>query len=190
MTSLARWKCLIRQRRVTFLASSPEVQPIAASRARIWISRGDLASTRTWAAEHRTADADGDSYLDQYNALTEVRLLLAEHRAVGVDGAPIKTMGLIGRVLESGTGGGGGLVEATMLRGLANAARGDADAALDDISEGGRQRCPLDTFGCSLMKVSQWWTFLAKLAQDRRRSEPAGFAQRLLTSAERQQATR
>lgn len=31
----------------------------------------------TWAAEHRKADAESDSYLDQYNALTEVRLLLA-----------------------------------------------------------------------------------------------------------------
>ncbi len=167
----------------------PEVQPIAASRARIWISLGDLASTRTWAAEHRRADADGDSYLDQYNALTEVRLLLAEHRAVGVDGEfADQAMGLIGRVLESAMGGGGGLVEATMLRGLANAARGDVDAALDYISEAVVNGVPARYVRLFLDEGQPMVDLLAKLAQGRSRSEPAELAQRLLTSAKRQQA--
>lgn len=108
---------------------------------------------------------------------------------MGVDGEfADQAMGLIGRVLESAMGGGGGLVEATMLRGLANAARGDVDAALDYISEAVVNGVPARYVRLFLDEGQPMVDLLGKLAQDCRRSEPAELAQRLLTSAERQQA--
>ena len=46
-----------------------------------------------------------------------------------------------------------------MLRGLANAARGDVDAALNDISEAVANGVPAGYVRLFLMKASQWWTF-------------------------------
>lgn len=75
-----------------------------------------------------------------------------------------------------------------MLRGLANAARGDVDAALDDISEAVANGVPAGYVRLFLDEGQPMVDLLAKLAQDRSRSEPAELAQRLLTSAKRQQA--
>lgn len=64
----------------------PEVRPIAAMKARIWIRQGDLPQAVAW-ARSRGLLAAGDAnhlYECEYDALTLVRLLLALHRA-GLD---------------------------------------------------------------------------------------------------------
>ena len=168
----------------------PDVRPIAASRARIWISLGDLASARTWATALRDEGAEGDGYLDQYNALTEVRLLLAEQLAAGIESeADEQAIYLLDSVIEATKAGrGGGLVEATMLRGLANAARGEMDAALDDISSAVAEGEPVGYVRLFLDEGQPMVELLGKLAQDQGRTGPAELAQRLITLVRRRQA--
>ena len=63
----------------------PDVRPIAAMKARVQISAGDLTSAATWAEERGLGVDDDPDYLREYEHLTLARLLLAQH---GPDAAP------------------------------------------------------------------------------------------------------
>ena len=58
----------------------PNVRPIPAMRARVWIAAGNLAGAADWAAESGVAVTDEASYLREYEHLTLARLLLAGGR--------------------------------------------------------------------------------------------------------------
>ena len=58
----------------------PDVRPIAAMRARLQIASGDLESAASWAEEQGLSVEDEPVYLHEYEHLTLVRLLLAEHQ--------------------------------------------------------------------------------------------------------------
>jgi LuxR family maltose regulon positive regulatory protein len=57
----------------------PNVRPIAAMRARVWIAGGDLEKAVDWAADCRVSASDEVSYLKEYEHLTVARLLLEQH---------------------------------------------------------------------------------------------------------------
>ena len=59
----------------------PDVRPIAAMRARIWIGQGDLPKADGWARERGVSTTDDVGYLSEFDHLTLVRLLIARHRA-------------------------------------------------------------------------------------------------------------
>ncbi len=107
----------------------PDVRPIAATRARIWIVQARLEDARAWARKRGVAATDPLAYLAEYDQLTLARLLIAGGEARGA-------LGLLDRVLEVArvSGRNGTLVEATLLRALAHHASGDASSALTDIS--------------------------------------------------------
>lgn len=68
----------------------PDVRPIAAMRARVWIATGDLEKAVDWAAESGVSVADEPSYLREYEHLTLVRLVLAQHpRGSAADDAAV-----------------------------------------------------------------------------------------------------
>ncbi|GAB3825840.1 LuxR C-terminal-related transcriptional regulator [Kribbella italica] len=100
----------------------PDVRPIPAIRARVWIAQGRLDDARRWARERGVAAADPAVYLAEYDQLTLARLLIAE----GQD-----ALGLLDRVLESAVGA--SLIEGRLVRALAHQAAGDADAAVVDL---------------------------------------------------------
>ncbi|MGV8908129.1 MAG: LuxR C-terminal-related transcriptional regulator [Propionicimonas sp.] len=82
----------------------PQVRPITAMRARVWIASGDLARAADWAAEHQLTATDAVSYLKEYEHLTLARLLLAEHP--GRPKAKDEAVQLLGR-LEAAAGSAG-----------------------------------------------------------------------------------
>ena len=53
----------------------PDVRPIPALRARIWIAQGDLAAAADWARDSGVAVTDDAGYLQEFDHLTLVRLL-------------------------------------------------------------------------------------------------------------------
>jgi LuxR family maltose regulon positive regulatory protein len=57
----------------------PNVRPIAAMRARVWIATGELDKAADWVADRELTTADEPSYLKEYEHLTMVRLLLEQH---------------------------------------------------------------------------------------------------------------
>ncbi|MET3421198.1 ATP/maltotriose-dependent transcriptional regulator MalT [Actinoplanes tereljensis] len=59
----------------------PDVRPIAALRARVWIEQGRLPEAADWARERGVAVTDDARYLREFDHLTLVRLLVAQHRA-------------------------------------------------------------------------------------------------------------
>ncbi len=61
----------------------PEIRPIAATRARFDVIRGDLRAASAWARARGVDVDDEPDYLREYDHLTLVRLLLARHRTEG-----------------------------------------------------------------------------------------------------------
>ena len=111
----------------------PDVRPIAAMRARVHISAGDLDSAATWAREQGIGADDDPDYLHEYEHLTLGRLLLAQHRAAegsdqtGTTSPLIGAHTLLGRLHDAAadTGRDGSLLEIRMLQALAHHANGD-----------------------------------------------------------------
>ena len=59
---------------------APNVQPVAAVRARLQIRRQELTDAHEWARERQLSSEDDPSYLREYEHLTLARLLIAQHR--------------------------------------------------------------------------------------------------------------
>jgi LuxR family maltose regulon positive regulatory protein len=97
----------------------PDVRPIAAVRARLWIAQGRLDDARAWARGSGVATADPTLYLNEYAQLTFARLLIAE-------GKLPEAVELVDRVLDSSRAG-SSVIEARLLRALAS---GDQEAAV------------------------------------------------------------
>ena len=114
---------------------SPNVQPIAAMRARLWIAAGRLGEAFDWAREQGVAAGDDLSYLREYEHITLARLLLAQARIEGSAGALREASGLLERLRQAAEAGGrlGSVVEILVLQALAQQAQGDRPAALSHL---------------------------------------------------------
>ncbi|MGV8978831.1 MAG: LuxR C-terminal-related transcriptional regulator [Cellulomonas sp.] len=110
----------------------PDVRPIAALRARVWIARGDLAQAADWAAA-RGMPATGEvSYLSEFDHLTVVRLLIAQFQAHHDPNAIDQAGRLLDRLrgLAQTEERAGSLIEIGMLTALVQRAEGDRPRAL------------------------------------------------------------
>ena len=115
----------------------PDVRPIAAIRARIWIAQGDRSQAAEWARERGVSVQDGAEYLREYDHLTLIRLVIAEHRASPDPGALDRAVGLLGRLHETAEASGrlGSLVEIRMLQALAHDAQGHRARAVASLRQ-------------------------------------------------------
>jgi LuxR family maltose regulon positive regulatory protein len=116
----------------------PDVRPIAATRARLQITAGDLERAATWARELGPGVDEDPEYLHEYEHLTLVRLLLAQDRASKGSDRTATTSALTGvlRLLDrlydaadDAQRAGSGL-EIRMLQALGHHAGDDAELAL------------------------------------------------------------
>jgi LuxR family maltose regulon positive regulatory protein len=107
----------------------PDVRPIAATRARVWILQGRLDAARAWARVRGVAPTDTPTYLAEHGQLTLARLLIAE-------GDAREALLLLDALLEAAQGAGrdGSLIEARMVRALAHDVNGDTDSAAADLA--------------------------------------------------------
>jgi LuxR family maltose regulon positive regulatory protein len=104
-------------------------------RARLDIARGDLASAEEWAQGRGLHATDDVTYLREYDHLTLVRLLLAQHRAAGEASADRATLdavlGLLERLqADAEPSRHGSLLEIGVLTALTHHAGGDLSRAL------------------------------------------------------------
>jgi LuxR family maltose regulon positive regulatory protein len=109
----------------------PDVRPISAMRARVWLAANRVDAVRDWARARGVTTADPASYLAEYDQLTLARLLVVE----GGDSVA-QALTLLGHIVEAaGTAGrDGSVIEASVVRALAHRAAGDPAAALADLS--------------------------------------------------------
>ncbi|MBG0738002.1 helix-turn-helix transcriptional regulator [Paeniglutamicibacter antarcticus] len=113
----------------------PEVRPIPAMKARIWIAQGRLLDAEDWARERGLSVTDDASYLREFDHLTLVRLLIAQHRACPDAGAAGRAGALLERLLDAATASGraGSLVEIQMLQALTLDVQGLRTQALEAL---------------------------------------------------------
>jgi ATP/maltotriose-dependent transcriptional regulator MalT len=110
----------------------PDVRPIAALRARVWLSQGRLGQAFDWVRERGLSADDDPSYLREFEHITLARALLAEHATSG-DRTPLQqATGLLDRLLAAARDGGraGTVIELFVLRALAHQHQGDVPGAL------------------------------------------------------------
>ncbi len=100
----------------------PEVRPVAAVRARVWIAQGRWGEALGWARERGLSETDELTYLREYEHVTLARALLAR------DGATA----LLERLRRAAEEGGrtGSVIEILVLQALDHRARGDVPAAV------------------------------------------------------------
>ena len=104
----------------------PDVRPIAAMKARIRIQQGRLSEAAAWAAERRLPVATDPGYLHEFEHLTLVRLLIAQHRDHEDPVAIREAEELLNRLFDAAQSSGrtGSLIEILMLQALAHDAQG------------------------------------------------------------------
>ncbi len=114
----------------------PDMQPIAAWKARIWIVQGRLAAARAWARGAAISVDDELGHLREFEHITLARLLLAEGRAAGDDRPLAQAQALLARLLDAAEAGGrqGSALELHIVQALVHAAQRDTPAALASLA--------------------------------------------------------
>ena len=114
---------------------APDVQPVAALRARLRIRRAELTQAQEWAGERQLSSEDEPAYLREYEHLTLARLLIARHRAEPEAGGVEAVLALLDRLLAAAELGGraASVLEIRMLQAAAHDAGGNPPAALEAL---------------------------------------------------------
>ncbi len=107
----------------------PDVRPIGAMRARIWIVQGDNSAAAAWARDRGLSPDDEPEYLHEFDHLTLARLLLAS-------GSASRAFDLLNRlhVAAESAERAGSLLEIRMLQALALQAKGEEAQAVDALA--------------------------------------------------------
>jgi LuxR family maltose regulon positive regulatory protein len=112
----------------------PNIQPIPAVKARIWIALGRADEALGWAREYGVSADDELSYVREFDHMTLARLLALTERTTR---QPSSRRGaeLLERLRNSAEGGGraGSLIEILVLQALGHSSRGEAGAALESL---------------------------------------------------------
>jgi LuxR family maltose regulon positive regulatory protein len=114
---------------------SPDVRPVPALRARVWVAQGRLGEALGWAGERGLSVEDDVSYLREFEHLTFARVLLARCQAERPPGSVHEVASLVERLLraaeeEARTGS---VLEILILQALAQQTQGDIPAALASL---------------------------------------------------------
>ena len=110
----------------------PNVRPIAASRARVWVAQGRLDEALDWARERGLSAHDDLGYVREFEHVTLARVLLARYKSDREERSMLEAMGLLERLLQAAEEGGrtGSVIEILVLQALAYEAQSDSPAAL------------------------------------------------------------
>jgi LuxR family transcriptional regulator, maltose regulon positive regulatory protein len=110
----------------------PEVRPIPALRARVWLAQGRLADARAWAGRAGVAPGDALTYLRELDHITLARLLVAEGVRDRAGGSLDAAIELAERLLAAAEAGGrsGSAIDILAVLALARQARGDRAGAV------------------------------------------------------------
>jgi LuxR family maltose regulon positive regulatory protein len=110
----------------------PDVHPIAAQKARVWVANGNLTEAQGWAHEQNLSTQDDLNYLREFEYITLARILIAQYRNLGKERSILGAMELLKRLLDAAEDGGrvGSVIEILALQALAYEVQGKIDTAL------------------------------------------------------------
>ena len=109
----------------------PDVRPIAALRAQLWVRQGRLAEALDWVRECDLSVDDEPSYLREYEHLTLARVVIAQYKRDGTDEVIDPVIGLLNRLLAAAEAQDrrGSVIKVLVVLALAREAQGDVSAA-------------------------------------------------------------
>ena len=163
----------------------PDVRPLAAWRARMWIAMGRLREARGWAREAGLSPEDDLSYLGEFEHITLARLLLAVAKTeTGAVESRAQAVGLLGRLREDAETGSrtGSVIEILTLEALAAADRGDSASALAALEQA---LTAAEPEGYVRLFVDEGQAMTALLREASRRGITTGYVEELLAGGER-----
>jgi LuxR family transcriptional regulator, maltose regulon positive regulatory protein len=110
----------------------PDVRPLAALKARVWVAQGKLADALAWARARGLTVDDDLSYLREFEHVTLARVLIACSKRDRDDRSIHQAMRLLERLLEAAQAGerAGSVIEILLLQALVHQAQGNMPAAL------------------------------------------------------------
>ncbi|MBN1629785.1 MAG: helix-turn-helix transcriptional regulator, partial [Thermoleophilia bacterium] len=118
--------------RNSITTARPDLDPIAARRARIHVAQGRLAEALKWVSARGLTVGDPLSFLGEFEHITLARVLIASQGGGPEDPGIVEALGLLERLLAAAKDGGRvtSVIEILALQALAHEAVGDVDAAL------------------------------------------------------------
>ena len=113
----------------------PNVRPIPATRARVWVAQGRLGEALGWARQRGLFVGDDLSYLSEFEHITLARVLLAQYAVEREARLLDEATGFLERLLRAAEEGArtGSAIEILVLRALACQALGDIPVALASL---------------------------------------------------------
>ena len=168
----------------------PDVRPIAAVRARVRIAGGRLAEARDWERRVELDTSGPVRYLSEYDVLTLARLELAELRAASLPRGRAEAggvLGLLDRLVDAALEAGrpGSLVEALMVRALAQHVAGNQTQAQADLATALTEGVPAGYRRLFLDEGQPMEDLLAAFRRARPPGPATALAEELLASARR-----
>ncbi|QGQ99146.1 helix-turn-helix transcriptional regulator [Paenibacillus psychroresistens] len=109
----------------------PNVRPVAALKARVWIAQGRLGEAFDWVREQGLSSLDELSYLREFEHITMARVLLAKYKSDHSDHSMHEAMELLKRLLQAAEEGErtGSVIEILVLQAIAHHMKGDIPSA-------------------------------------------------------------
>ena len=110
----------------------PEVRPIAAMKARVWVKQDRLTEALAWAREQDLSVDDNLSYLREFEHITLARILIARYQRDQGDASIHAAIGFLEHLLKAAEAGVriGSVIEILVLQALAFEAQGNISPAL------------------------------------------------------------
>jgi LuxR family maltose regulon positive regulatory protein len=114
---------------------SPEVRPIPALRARVWIRQGRVGDALGWVHERGLSVDEDLTYLREFEHIILARVLLARYTTERAEGSLQDAARLLERLLRAAEEGkrNGSVLGIVVLQGLVHQVRGDMRAALASL---------------------------------------------------------
>lgn len=114
---------------------APNVRPIQALKARVWIKQGELEKALAWARTQKLSVEEPPNYLREFEQVTFARILLSQFQSDNIDNALLDAMGYLERLLIAAEEGGrnGSVIEILILLALAHQLQEDMPAALSSL---------------------------------------------------------
>ena len=111
---------------------SPNVFPIPARRARVWIKLGKLDEAMSWARESGLSVEDEPKYLQEFSQITLARIVIAQSGKHHAETSLPKVILLLERLLQAAERGGRNrsVLEVLILLSIAHQMTGDPTAAI------------------------------------------------------------